>query len=72
PDLPAAGDLLLLCTDESLLKGSPIVIQWYPASADGQDGVMEIVNIDFLTTMVLEPQQPQITRASLTVGKRHL
>lgn len=33
---------------------------------------MEIVNIDLLTTMLLEPQQPQITSASLTVGKRHL
>ncbi|EBY0374793.1 cyclic diguanylate phosphodiesterase [Salmonella enterica subsp. enterica serovar Toulon] len=72
PDLPAAGDLLLLSTDQSLLKGSPILIQWYPASADGQDGVMEIVNIGLLTTMLLEPQQPQITSASLTVGKRHL
>lgn len=72
PDLPAAGDLLLLSTDQSLLKGSPILIQWYPASADGQDGVMEIVNIDLLATMLLEPQQPQITSASLTVGKRHL
>lgn len=72
PDLPAVGDLLLLSTDQSLLKGSPILIQWYPASADGQDGVMEIVNIDLLTTMLLEPQQPQITSASLTVGKRHL
>ncbi|EHX0653497.1 cyclic diguanylate phosphodiesterase [Salmonella enterica] len=64
PDLPAAGDLLLLSTDQSLLKGSPILIQWYPASADGQDGVMEIVNIDLLATMLLEPQQPQITSAS--------
>lgn len=72
PDLPAVGDLLLLSTDQSLLKGSPILIQWYPASADGEDGVMEIVNIDLLTTMLLEPQQPQITSASLTVGKRHL
>lgn len=36
------------------------------------DGVMEIVNIDLLATMLLEPQQPQITSASLTVGKRHL
>lgn len=33
---------------------------------------MEIVNIDLLATMLLEPQQPQITSASLTVGKRHL
>lgn len=68
PALPAAGDLLLLSTDQSLLKGSPILIQWYPASANGQDGVMEIVNIDLLTTMLLEPQQPQITSASLTVA----
>lgn len=33
--------------------------------------MLEIVNID-LSTMLLEPQPPQITNASLTVGNRHL
>jgi hypothetical protein len=54
-----------------LIKGSPILTQWYPSSADGEDGVLEIVNIDLLSSMLLEPQPPQITDASLTVGNRH-
>ncbi|STI46967.1 putative signal transduction protein [Escherichia coli] len=33
---------------------------------------MEMINIDLLTAMLLEPQLPQISSASLTVDKRHL
>lgn len=72
PDLPAPNNLLLLSTDQSLLKDSPILIQWYPSSPDGKNGLFEIVNIDLLAMMLLEPQQPQIASASLTVGNRHL
>lgn len=31
-----------------------------------------MINIDLLTAMLLEPQLPQISSASLTVDKRHL
>lgn len=72
PALPAAEPLLLLTTDNSLLKGSPVLIQWFPTSADGESGVMEIVNISLLTSLMLEPQKPLITGVSLTVGERHL
>ncbi|HHE5696908.1 TPA: EAL domain-containing protein [Citrobacter amalonaticus] len=72
PELPTANAQLLLSTDPLLIKGSPILIQWYPASPDGKDGVLEIVNIDLLTTLLLEPRKPLITGASLTVGNRHL
>lgn len=72
PELPNREPQLLLSTDHSLIKGSPILTQWYPSSADGEDGVLEIVNIDLLSSMLLEPQPPQITDASLTVGNRHL
>lgn len=71
-ELPSREPQLLLSTDHSLIKGSPILTQWYPSSADGEDGVLEIVNIDLLSSMLLEPQPPQITDASLTVGNRHL
>ena len=33
---------------------------------------MEMINIDLLTAMLLEPQLPQISSASLTVDERHL
>lgn len=72
PDLPTANAQLLLSTDPLLIKGSPILVQWYPASPDGKDGILEIINIDLLTRLLLEPRKPQITAASLTVGNRHL
>lgn len=31
-----------------------------------------MINIELLTTMLLEPQSPQITSATLTVADRHL
>ena len=72
PGLPVAHAQLLLAIDPVLIKGSPVLIQWYPASTDGKDGVLEIVNIDLLTRLLLEPRTPLITGASLTVGNRHL
>lgn len=72
PDLPSSQPQLVLSTDKSLLKGSPILIQWYPVSDSGEDGVMQIVNIDLITKMMLEPQRPLITDVSLNVGNKFL
>lgn len=72
PGLPAAQTRLILSTDPVLIKDSPILLQWYPSSPDGKDGLLEIVNIDLLTALLLEPRAPHITGASLTVGNRHL
>ncbi|EFB3348529.1 putative cyclic diguanylate phosphodiesterase (EAL) domain protein [Escherichia coli H605] len=71
-DLPAPRPLLRLSTDRVLIKGSPVLIQWYPLSSHSGDGVLEMINIGLLTTMLLEPQLPQIRNASLTVADRHL
>ena len=71
-DLPASQPLLRLATDSVLIKGSPVLIQWTPAPDSDSDGVMEMINIDLLTEMLLEPQLPQISSASLTVADRHL
>ena len=48
------------------------MIQWTPAAGSSNAGVMEMINIDLLTAMLLEPQLPQISSASLTVDSRHL
>lgn len=72
PALPSAETKLVLSTDKSLLKGSPILIQWYPVSDSGEDGVMQIVNIDLITRLMLEPQRPLITDVALTVGDKYL
>ena len=72
PALPSSEPQLVLSTDQSLLKGSPVLIQWYPVSDTGEDGVMQIVNIDLITRMMLEPQRPLITDVSLGVGTKFL
>ncbi|MRS16107.1 EAL domain-containing protein [Enterobacteriaceae bacterium RIT691] len=69
--LPSATPKLLLSVDQSLVKGSPILIQWYPASQDGEDGVVLSVNIHLLTTLLLEPQRPMITRVIVSVGRQY-
>jgi hypothetical protein len=48
------------------------LIQWYPVSQDGEDGVIEIINIDLIARMILEPQRPLINDVALTVGDRFL
>lgn len=70
PLLPDPQPRLLLATDQSLLKGSPILIQWYPASPDGEDGVILTINIHLLSTLLLEPQEPEIHRVVVSVGNR--
>lgn len=72
PLLPAAKSTLILSTDRWLLKGSPILIQWYPVAGKSENGVLEIVNIDLITKMILEPQRPLITDVVLTVGDSRL
>ncbi|HDG1692054.1 TPA: EAL domain-containing protein [Kluyvera georgiana] len=71
PQLPNREPLLALTTDHSLLKGTPILIQWYPASADGQDGVLVSINIDLISNIILEPSPPLINHISLNVGGHH-
>ncbi|ELE9689685.1 MULTISPECIES: EAL domain-containing protein [Enterobacter] len=72
PELPASTPKLILSTDRWLMKGSPILIQWNPVSQDGEDGVIEIINIDLITRMILEPERPLIDDVALSVGDRFL
>ncbi len=72
PRLPDPSPLLLLSTDSSLLKGSPVLVSWHPLENSSLDGVMEIVNIEMLTGLMLEPERPWVTRAVLNVAGSHL
>lgn len=72
PPQAVSKPALVLSTDRWLLEGSPILIQWYPVSPDGEDGVVEVVNIDLISRMILEPQPPLITDAVLRVGNQSL
>ncbi|WHP29671.1 cyclic diguanylate phosphodiesterase [Trabulsiella odontotermitis] len=70
--LPSDSPQLLLFTDNTLIKGRPLLLQWYPAVNDAGSGVLMSVNIDLLSTLMLEPQKPLINSISLTVKDRHL
>ena len=69
--LPSRTPLLELTTDHSLLKGTPILIQWFPASADGKDGVLASINIDLISNIILESSPPLVSHMSLDVGRQH-
>lgn len=69
--LPNPQAVLELTIDHSLIKGTPILIQWFPASADGQDGVLASINIDLVSNIILESSPPLISHMSLNVGNQY-
>ncbi|ELW9441408.1 EAL domain-containing protein [Pluralibacter gergoviae] len=71
PQLPTPRPSLILTTDHTFLKGSPLLLQWFPATADGQDGVLLGINIHLLGTLLLEPQPPLIQQVILSVNGRN-
>ncbi|MBN0764608.1 hypothetical protein JTM21_39740, partial [Pseudomonas aeruginosa] len=54
-----------------MLKGSPVLIQLYPAAESGLDGVMLVVNIELLGTLILNEKSALISDVSLQVGDRY-
>lgn len=70
PRLPARQPLLILTQDHTLLKGSPIALQWYPTSANGEDGVVLSINIQLLGSLLLVHQPALIDEVILSIGAR--
>lgn len=70
PALPADRALLTFSYDPALLKGTPLLIQWYPASLDGADGVLLAINIDLLGELIFNAKSPLITGIGLRVGDK--
>nr|VUD31584.1 Rtn protein [Raoultella sp. NCTC 9187] len=68
PMLPSNHPILVFSTDGSLLVGSPVLIQWYPVSPSGADGVMLMINIELLGELILNAKSPLITGIGLQVG----
>ena len=71
PLLPAARGGLILSRDHTFLMGSPLLIQWFPLNADGEDGVVLGINIHLLAALLLEPQPPLIQKVILSVDDQH-
>lgn len=72
PALPSVHPLMVLSKDNSLLKGSPVLILWEPSSLDGQSGVMQVINIELLAALTLQPREPLVQQAVLNVANQHL
>lgn len=60
PDLPVQRELLAFSTDNTLLVGSPILIQWYPSAFNSADGVMMIINIELLGELILNAKSVMV------------
>ena len=71
PDLPGQRELLVFSTDNTLLVGSPVLIQWYPSAFNSADGVMIIINIELLGELILNAKSSLITGIGLSVGTRN-
>ncbi|VTP69360.1 Bacteriophytochrome cph2 [Leclercia adecarboxylata] len=72
PQLPASQPLLFSLPMRPCCKAAPVLIQWYPVPGEGDDGVMEIVNIELIARLLLEPELPIINDVNLSVGGKHL
>ncbi|MBZ7673608.1 EAL domain-containing protein [Klebsiella grimontii] len=70
PALPTHHPLLTFSYDASLLKGTPVLIQWYPASLSGADGVLLVINIELLGELIFNAKSALISGIGLSVGER--
>ncbi|MEJ4044461.1 EAL domain-containing protein [Erwinia sp. SLM-02] len=72
PELMAKNQRMQLAVDEHLLKGSPVLLLWTPRGEDQRAGVLQVINIELMTSYLLEPTLPWVERAILNVGNQSL
>ena len=72
PELAINNQRMMLATDNYLLKGSPILLLWTPKSLDNRSGILQVINIELMSTYLLEPQLPWVERAIFNVGGESL
>lgn len=72
PELAVNNQRMMLSTDEHLLKGSPILLLWSPRSPDNRSGIVQVINIELMTSYLLEPTLPWVERAVLNVSGKSL
>lgn len=72
PELLVKNQRMQLAVDEHLLKGSPILLLWTPSNEDNRAGVLQVINIELMTSYLLEPTLPWVERAILNVGSQSL
>lgn len=72
PELAVNNQRMILSTDEHLLKGSPILLLWTPHDNNNRSGILQIINIEMMSTYLLEPTLPWVERAVINVGGKSL
>ncbi|CAK9884862.1 MAG: putative cyclic di-GMP phosphodiesterase PdeD [Candidatus Erwinia impunctatus] len=73
PELATSGQqTMMLTTDYKLLKGSPVLVIWYPRAGSPDSGVLQIVNIEMMAAYILEPTFPWVERAVFNVQEKSL
>ncbi len=72
PELAVNNQRMILSTDEHLLKGSPILLLWTPHDNNNRSGILQVINIEMMSTYLLEPTLPWVERAVINVGGKSL
>ncbi|PKH26903.1 cyclic diguanylate phosphodiesterase [Enterobacterales bacterium CwR94] len=72
PELAVNNQRMVLSVDDSLLKGSPILLLWTPRTLDNRSGVLQAINIEMMSNYLLEPSLPWIERAVFNVAGKSL
>lgn len=72
PELAVNNQRMILSTDEHLLKGSPVLLLWTPHDNNNRSGILQIINIEMMSTYLLEPTLPWVERAVINVGGKSL
>ncbi|MFS2225574.1 EAL domain-containing protein [Pantoea sp. B65] len=72
PDLAVNNQRMLLTTDNFLLKGSPVLLLWTPKSLNNRSGIVQIINIELMSSYLLEPTLPWVERAVFNVAGKSL
>lgn len=72
PELALNEKRMLLSTDDYLLKGSPVLLLWTPTMLDNRSGILQAINIELMSSYLLEPQAPWVERAIFNVNGKSL
>ncbi|MCH9297684.1 EAL domain-containing protein [Pantoea allii] len=72
PELALNEKRMLLSTDDYLLKGSPVLLLWTPTTLDNRSGILQAINIELMSSYLLEPQAPWVERAIFNVNGKSL
>ena len=72
PELAVNNQHMALSIDDTLLKGSPVLLLWTPHSLNNRAGILQVINIELMSSYLLAPTLPWVERAVFNVGGKSL